>query len=67
MRNRRLGRLGSLTFYEIRDTNISQIEIFVREAVRVRGGNVFVHDPVCGMDVEAERAAVTSMYDGQTY
>ncbi len=26
-----------------------------------------VHDPVCGMDIEPDTAAGTSVYQGQTY
>lgn len=31
------------------------------------GGEVVAKDPVCGMDVDEQKAAATSEYQGQTY
>jgi len=33
----------------------------------VEGGTIMAKDPVCGMQVDKEKAAATSVYKGKTY
>ncbi len=33
----------------------------------VEGGTIMAKDPVCGMQVDKEKAAATSVYKGETY
>lgn len=59
--------MNSLSEWEPNRSSINLPEHRMGGARTVSGGNTMAKDPVCGMQVEENKAAATSVYRGATY